>query len=184
MQGASSPLRGALLGLLLERPGHGGDLASRLTRRLGESWQIDPTDVYRLLAGLEQEGLVRSAEDPDAVTARGARVVYHPTDQTATAVTLWLETLLPAEPMRSALSAKLSAARDESDARLLERALKAHERDCLQMAQLLPPATGQAASWKDLFLTCLRSGVAARLQAEIDWSRQTRMRIAEFSGPR
>jgi DNA-binding PadR family transcriptional regulator len=183
MQGASSPLRGALLGLLLERPGHGGDLASRLTRRLGESWQIDPTDVYRLLGGLEQEGLVRTCEDPNATSARG-RVVYHPTEQTAAAVTLWLETLLPQEPMRSALHAKLAAARNEADARLLQRALKVHEQECLQMTQLLPPMTGSARSWKDLFLTCLRSGVSARLQAEIDWSRQTRMRLAEFSGPR
>jgi DNA-binding PadR family transcriptional regulator len=183
MQGASSPLRGALLGLLLERPGHGGDLASRLSRRLGESWQIDPTDVYRLLSGLEHEGLVRECEDPQASSARG-RVVYHPTDQTAGALTLWLETLLPAEPMRSALHAKLAAARGEADARLLDRALRVHEQECLQMVALLPPMSGGAGSWKDLFLTCLRSGVSARLQAEIDWSRQTRMRLAEFSGSR
>jgi hypothetical protein len=110
--------------------------------------------------------------------------VYHPTEQTAAAVTLWLETLLPQEPMRSALHAKLAAARNEADARLLQRALKVHEQECLQMTQLLPPMTGSARSWKDLFLTCLRSGVSARLQAEIDWSRQTRMRLAEFSGPR
>ncbi len=40
MRGPSTPLRGALLGLLLERPGHGGDLAHRLVGRLGETWRI------------------------------------------------------------------------------------------------------------------------------------------------
>ncbi len=45
MRGPSTPLRGALLGLLLERPGHGGDLANRLAARLGETWRVDTNDV-------------------------------------------------------------------------------------------------------------------------------------------
>ena len=49
MRGGSAPLRGALLGLLLERPGHGGELANRLVTRLGDTWRIDSNDVYRLL---------------------------------------------------------------------------------------------------------------------------------------
>ena len=34
-------MRGVLLGLVLERPGHGGDLANRMLVRLGETWRID-----------------------------------------------------------------------------------------------------------------------------------------------
>ncbi len=52
MRGGSQAMRGALLGMLLERPGHGGDLASRLAARLGETWRVETNDVYRLLAQL------------------------------------------------------------------------------------------------------------------------------------
>ena len=64
MRGPSTPLRGALLGLLLERPGHGGELVSRLKGLLGETWRINYDDVYRLLERLEEEGLASSREEP------------------------------------------------------------------------------------------------------------------------
>ena len=55
-------MRGVLLGLVLERPGHGGDLANRMLTRLGENWRMDTNDVYRLLEQLEQEELTVSRE--------------------------------------------------------------------------------------------------------------------------
>jgi DNA-binding PadR family transcriptional regulator len=178
MHGASGPLRGALLGLVLERPGHGGDLVSRLARRLGETWKIDPTDVYRLLAGLEKEGLVsRRQEEPDG--DRVGRVVYVPTESTAGALTVWLETVLPREPMRCAIYAKLAAVRDDHDARLLSHALRAYERECLELAMLLPVPAASGRSLKQVCLASVRSGVARQLEAEIDWVRETRERIKE-----
>jgi hypothetical protein len=64
MRGPSTPLRGALLGLLLERPGHGGDLASRLATRLGETWRVDtgqlgmsPSTRHRYMTTLLAVGL-------------------------------------------------------------------------------------------------------------------------------
>ena len=50
----SSPLKGALLGLLLQHPGHGYDLALRLHRRLGPAWQIEAKGLYPMLAQLER----------------------------------------------------------------------------------------------------------------------------------
>ncbi len=70
MRGRSAQLRGALLGLLLERPSHGGELANRLTVRLGETWRIDSNDVYRLLQSLLDEGLIKFAKSPGATNAR------------------------------------------------------------------------------------------------------------------
>ncbi len=178
MQGSSAPLRGALLGLMLERPGHGGDLASRLDRRLGEVWRIDPTDIYRLLAGLEKEGLV-CGRDEAADDSHVSRVVYYPTAQSQAALTVWLETAFPREPMRSALHAKLAAACEETDAAVLVRALEVHERECLDMAKLLPPAAA-GNSWRSMCLAGVRAGIWAQLQAEVDWSRETRRRLNEF----
>jgi DNA-binding PadR family transcriptional regulator len=179
MRGPSTPLRGALLGLLLERPGHGGDLANRLSARLGETWRVDTNDVYRLLEQLEKTGLATSRAEPKRNNHRRTHLVYHPTEETPSALTVWMETLLPREPVRLGLQAKLSVAREEDAHRLLE-ALKAYERECLTLASLVSPTDGQARSWTALCMECTRDAVYAQLQADVDWASRTRRRINEF----
>jgi DNA-binding PadR family transcriptional regulator len=179
MRGASTPLRGALLGLLIERPGHGGELAARLIARLGETWRIDPNDVYRLLDQLEGEGLACSREQPRRGKERRTRLVYHPTEQTPQALTCWMETLLPREPVRLGLQAKLAVAR-EQDLQRLSVALREHQRECLALAQLVCPSDVEAGSAAALCLDCTRDAVYGMLQAEIDWADRTRQRIDEY----
>ena len=183
MKGASAALRGALLGLLLERPGHGGDLANRLIVRLGETWRIDANDVYRLLEGLEADGLASSVEEPRRGNERRTRLVYHPTEQTARALTCWMETLKPREPVRVGLQAKLAVAR-EGDYRRLAVALRQHERECLELAQLVCPSDSQPVSWAALYMDCTRDAVYATLRAEIQWAARTRQRIEENASGR
>jgi DNA-binding PadR family transcriptional regulator len=180
MRGPSTPLRGALLGLLLERPGHGGDLANRLAARLGETWRVDTNDVYRLLEQLENTGLATSRDEPKRGNHRRTHLVYHPTEATPEALTLWMETLLPREPVRLGLQAKLSVARPQDAPRLLI-ALRAYERECLLLAQMVSPTDGQARSWAALCMECTREAVYAQLQTEVTWATNTRRRIKEFS---
>jgi DNA-binding PadR family transcriptional regulator len=172
-------MRGALLGLLLERPGHGGDLANRLAARLGETWRVDTNDVYRLLEQLEKTGLAVARDEPKRNNRRRTHLVYHPTEETSEALTLWMETLLPREPVRLGLQAKLSVARMQDAPRLLH-ALKAYERECLMLAQLVCPADGRGRSWTGLCMDCTREAVYAQLQTEINWAQHTRRRINEF----
>jgi DNA-binding PadR family transcriptional regulator len=182
MRGASASMRGALLGLVLERPGQGGDLANRLRIRLGETWKLDPNDVYRLLEGLQQEGLVQAHEEPPRNGARRATVTYHPTPRTAMALTTWIETLLPREPVRMALQAKLAVARPQ-DAERMMKALLEYEQSCLMLASLVaPPALEGQQSWTALCLECTRDAAHSQLEAEINWAERTRMRIAEQVG--
>ncbi len=178
MRGGSAPLRGALLGLAMERPGHGGELANRLVARLGETWQIDSNDVYRLLDQLVSDGLLQAHEEPRRENRRRTRVVYHPTGSTEDALTAWMEALLPREPVRLALHAKLSVAR-ENDAPRLIAALRDYERECLRLAQLVAPTTGAPRSWAVLVLDCTRDAVWRQLQCDIDWAGQTRRRLVE-----
>jgi len=179
MQGASTPLRGALLGLALERPGHGGDLASRLVARLGDTWRIDTNDVYRLLDQLVADGLLDAHEEPRRENRRRTRMVYRPTDQAESAMTAWMETLLPREPVRLGLHAKLAVARDQDAPRLLV-ALLEYERECLRLAQLVAPESGtQQRSWAALVMDCTRDAVWGQLQTDIDWAARTRRRINE-----
>ncbi|MGO9488162.1 MAG: PadR family transcriptional regulator [Solirubrobacteraceae bacterium] len=177
MRGPSTPLRGALLGLLLERPGHGGDLANRLAARLGETWRVDTNDVYRLLDQLERTGLAVSRDEPKR--DRRTHLVYYPTDRTAGALTLWMETLPPREPVRLGLQAKLSVARQQDASRLL-RALRAYEQECLVLAHVICPNDGQACSWAALCADCSRDAVHAQLRSDVDWAARTQRRIDEF----
>lgn len=179
MRGASASVRGALLGLVLERPGQGGDLANRLRIRLGETWRLDPNDVYRLLEGLQQEGLIQAQREPRSHNGRRATVTYHPTDRTAGALTTWMETLLPREPVRQALQAKLAVARPQDAERMME-ALTEYEESCLMLAQLVAPSYMEGPrSWTALCLECTRDAAYSQLEAEVKWATRTRERIAE-----
>lgn len=173
-------MRGVLLGLVLERPGHGGDLANRMQVRLGETWRVDTNDAYRLLEQLEREGLICSRVEPRKSSGRRAMVVYHPTEKTSRALTMWMETLLPREPVRFGLHAKLAVARAE-DAQRLMVALRDYEQKCLALAQLVTPKGGAQASWAALFMDCTREAVYAQLRAEIDWAASARQRIVEHA---
>lgn len=183
IRGRSAHLRGALLGLVIERPSHGGELANRLAKRLGETWRIDSNDVYRLLSNLEGEGLVQAREERRRDKRLGTRVVYHPTGRTSAALTRWIETLLPRETYRLGLHAKLTVAR-EQDIPGLRSALKQHRRECLELAASMCPGDGQPGSWTALFMDCTRDGIYQMLQTELDWVDRTLRRIEEFAAGR
>jgi DNA-binding PadR family transcriptional regulator len=58
-----SAARHALLGLLVERPAYGYELANRLAELLGPTWAINPGQVSHTLRALEREGLITPAVD-------------------------------------------------------------------------------------------------------------------------
>jgi DNA-binding PadR family transcriptional regulator len=180
MQGTSTPLRGALLGLVLERPGHGGDLANRLISRLGETWRIEPKKMYRLLEQLGEEGLLSPREEELRPNHRVTHVVYHPTEQTARAFACWMETLTEREPVRLALQAKVMVGRDEDIPRL-RLALKEHVRECLALAALVVPNEEEPRSWLALRLDLTRDAVYGVLQTEVAWARRALRRIDEYA---
>jgi len=180
MQGAATPLRGALLGLVLERPAHGGDLANRLISRLGETWRIESKDVYRLLKQLEEEGLLSPRVEELHGKQRAAHVVYHPTEETAEAFACWMETLTEREPVRLGLQAKVMVGRDQDIPRL-RLALREHVRECLALAALVLPSEDQPRSWLALRLDCTRDAVYGILRAEVAWATRTLRRIDEYA---
>jgi len=183
IRGRSAHLRGALLGLVLERPSHGGELANRLATRLGETWRIDSNDIYRLLQNLQDEGLVLAREEPRRDKRLGTRIVFHPTEQTSAALTRWIETLLPRETFRLGLHAKLAVAR-EQDVPGLRSALNQHKRECLTLATMMGAGDGEPRSWNALFMDCTRDGIHHMLQTELDWVNRTLRRIDEYAARR
>jgi DNA-binding PadR family transcriptional regulator len=69
-------IRTAILAVLLEHPGHGYDIMSRLQDKSGGMWRPSAGSVYPTLQQLEDEGLVTSADTDGkrvyTITADGA----------------------------------------------------------------------------------------------------------------
>jgi DNA-binding PadR family transcriptional regulator len=176
----SSPLKGAILSLVIERPGHGYDLGSRLGARLGPAWAIDPKRLYRMLDQLESASLIAGSVEVDPDNPRQYRTVYAATELAPGALASWLETLAPREPMRAEIQAKVASARPEDAPRLLE-ALRQYERECLELLQGNTVAEIASQSWLGLVMSIVREGADAQLQAELEWARRARKRIGEHA---
>jgi DNA-binding PadR family transcriptional regulator len=175
----SSPLKGALLGLVIQRPGHGYDLANRLNRRLGPAWQIEAKGLYPMLQQLERAGLVLS-EAIDCKGPTGRRVVYYPTERAQGALTEWMVADAATEPLRVELQAKLAVARSEDVPRLLS-ALDCYERECHALLSASSEEFPRPRSWAALAMGLTRAAALTRLRAELDWVVLARRTIAEFA---
>lgn len=84
----------SLLLLLRERPLHGYELIERLPE-LGGEGRIDVGNLYRLLRGLEDEGLVRS--EWSAELPGPAKRTYELTDEGRSLLDRWAEALREAQ---------------------------------------------------------------------------------------
>ncbi len=175
----SSPLKGAILGLVLERPGHGYDLGARLRARLGPSWAIDPKRLYRMLDQLERAGLISGEVESDPENPRQQRTVYSATELAPEALRMWLETLAPREPTRVEIQAKVAAAR-EQDAPQLRQALRQYERECMELLKGSEVPLPER-SWMGLVMDIVREASVAQLDAELRWARRARQRIDEYA---
>jgi DNA-binding PadR family transcriptional regulator len=176
----SSPLKGAILGLVMERPGHGYDIGARLGARLGPAWAIDPKRLYRMLDQLERAGLVFGVVEQDPDNPRQQRTVYSATELASDALRMWLETLAPREPTRVEIQAKVAAARAQ-DAPQLLGALRQYERDCLELLRQSSGPPLPVCSWMGLVMDIVRDATDAQLRAEIEWAKRTRRRIEEHA---
>jgi PadR family transcriptional regulator len=91
----------ALLLLLHERPRHGYDLLENIPALVGDGAEVDLGNLYRLLRGLEAEGLVVSHWD---VEAHGpARRIYTLTPAGARLLEAWATALRSTETVITTL---------------------------------------------------------------------------------
>jgi DNA-binding PadR family transcriptional regulator len=177
----SSPLKGAILGLVWARRGLGSPGGARRRARLGPSWAIDPKRLYRMLDQLERASLISGTVESDPENPRQQRTVYSATELAPGALRMWLETLAPREPTRVEIQAKVAAAR-EQDVPQLRQALLQYERECLELLRQGSGPPLPVRSWMGLVMDIVRDASDAQLRAEIEWAKRTRQRIEEHAG--
>jgi DNA-binding PadR family transcriptional regulator len=166
--------KNAVLGLVIERPGYGYDLARRLRERFGSS-DFAPTGVYSALDQLRSEALVRST-GPLAGADR-TRVVYEATPEGIERFEQWMLDSSSLAPVRDELYMKLALSKPHNLSRLIELA-QAQEEDCLARLQALRyPVSRTAAkprAWSDVAALLVRDAEIKQLQARVEWLQKAR----------
>ncbi|HET7590020.1 MAG TPA: PadR family transcriptional regulator [Solirubrobacterales bacterium] len=186
-RGASSPVTGALLGLLLERPGYGYELAQRLNERMGPTWKLTPSSIYPVLERLEADALVRrTVKEMPGRQRQRERVMYHATEAAAGAFEDWLRRPARRAPIRTELLARIAVARPQDAPRLLE-SLDEYERDCLAMLageeRGVPGEGEQPRGWNAVLTDLIEAAAGGQLRTELEWVEFARRRIRGFLSP-
>jgi DNA-binding PadR family transcriptional regulator len=171
----------AVLGLVIERPGYGYQLAQRLDERFGSSG-FAPSGVYSALDQLSRDEYVRSAGEMGAGPARRAapRTIYEATDEGLDHFETWMLESSPAPPLRDELHMKIALCRPRNVPRLIEM-VAGQELVCLGRLQDLkrlteeaPVPTGPSREWSKLMGMLASEAEIAFWNARIEWLQNAR----------
>jgi DNA-binding PadR family transcriptional regulator len=178
-----SPLRGALLALLLSErtrgPLGGYRLATLVERRLGPAWRVTRQSVYGALERLEEEGVVASINRDTAAAVGSGQRVYAATAAAPAVLEDWMRKPVSREPVRVELQAKIAVSQPEHAPHLLE-ALDEYERDCFELLRKTKEAEVAPGSWAALAMNLTRAAVDEGIQAELRWVAVARRWINDF----
>jgi DNA-binding PadR family transcriptional regulator len=164
-----------VLAAVIERPGHGWDVASRARRRLGASWRIDRKHIYSYLERLENDGLIRSQKEP-AGQKDELLDVYYPTEKGEEARREWRTMPLKQGVVPTDLDVRLLFSTKEDIPDLLERFDERHERVLEEIEDAEASETPNV-SYLAVVINAQRSSVGRRLRAELEWLEDTRRKL-------
>src|SRR5580658_8143324 len=157
----------AILGLVIERPGYGYQLAQRLEERFGSSC-FAPSGVYSALDQLSRDALLRAAGEigPGPARRSAPRMIYEATERGAEHFEAWILGSSPAPPLRDELHMKIALCRPGNLPRLIDL-VYGQELACIgRLRDLTEGPDGAQASGGEM-----SAQLAGGLQ---DWSRLTR----------
>jgi DNA-binding PadR family transcriptional regulator len=170
--------KNAVLGLVIERPGYGYDLARRLEDRFGSSG-FAPTGVYSALDQLSSEELVRSAGPRARATNERAapRTIYEATPKGIDRFEEWMLGGSSLAPVRDELYMKIALSKPHNLGRLIELA-RTQEEDCLlRLQELKCPSRrsrGAPRAWSEVAVLLVRDAEIKQLQARVEWLQRAR----------
>jgi DNA-binding PadR family transcriptional regulator len=170
--------KNAVLGLVIERPGYGYDLARRLEERFGSSG-FAPTGVYSALDQLSSEELVRNAGSrAEAANERAApRTIYEATPKGIDHFESWMLGCSSLAPVRDELYMKIALSRPHKLSRLIELAQSQEEACLARLEELRQPATRTRRApkaWPEVAVLLVRDAEIKQLQARVEWLQKAR----------
>lgn len=181
----------AILGLVIERPGYGYQLAQRLEERFGSSC-FAPSGVYSALDQLSRDKLVRAAGElgPGPARRSAPRMIYEATERGAERFEAWILGSSPTPPLRDELHMKIALCRPGNLPRLIdlvygqELACIGRLRDLTQDSEprgadaSAGAASAQLAAepqdWSRLMRALTRDAEIALWKARIEWLRSAK----------
>jgi DNA-binding PadR family transcriptional regulator len=169
----------AVLGLVIERPGYGYQLAQRLEERFGSSG-FAPSGVYSALDQLSRDDFIRSAGEMGAGPARRAapRMIYEATDLGIEHFEAWMLGSSPTPPLRDEIQIKIALCRPRNLPRLIDM-VYGQELACMgRLRDLKRNSREQAApesrEWPRLMRVLARDAEMAMWKARIEWLQTAR----------
>jgi DNA-binding PadR family transcriptional regulator len=184
---AAMSAKNAVLGLVIERPGYGYDLARRLQERFGSSG-FAPTGVYSALDQLSSEALVRSAGSRAGATNERAapRTIYEATPEGVDRFEAWMLDCSSLAPVRDELYMKIALSRPHNLSRLIELAQTQEEACLARLGDLRRPAGssrgGHPRVWSDVAMLLVRDAEIRQLQARVEWLQKARVIMDKLNG--
>lgn len=168
----------AVLGLVIERPGYGYQLAQRLDERLGSSG-FALSGVYSALDQLSRDDFVRSAAEiaPPPGSRSGPRTVYEATEEGVDHFEAWMLDATATPPLRDELHMKIALCRPHNVPRLIDM-VAGQEVVCLgrladlkRLARQDPPVSRD---WSKLMRMLAAEAEVAFWNARIEWLQSAR----------
>jgi DNA-binding PadR family transcriptional regulator len=163
----------AVLGLVIERPGYGYQLAQRLEERFGSS-RFATSGVYSALDQLTRDDFVRSAGEMGPGRARRAapRTIYEATEDGVEHFEAWMLASSSAPPLRDELHMKIALCQPHNLPRLID-AVYGQELACLGRVEELKRLAGEepagSRNWSRLMRALARDAEVAFWHSRIVW---------------
>lgn len=175
----------AVLGLVIERPGYGYQLAQRLRERFDAS-AFAPSGVYSALDQLSRDELVRCAGEMGRGGGRRAapRMIYEATQAGVDHFEDWMLGSSPTPPLRDELHMKIALCRPRNLPRLIdmvygqELACMGRLRDLTRLGEQEAPS-GQ--EWSRLMRVLARDAEIAMWRSRIEWLQSARELLGQLA---
>ncbi len=174
----------AILGLVIERPGYGYQLAQRLEERFGSS-SFAPSGVYSALDQLSRDELVRAAGEmgPGPARRSAPRMIYEATELGVSHFEAWILGSSPTPPLRDELHMKIALCRPGNLPRLIDL-IYGQELACVGRLQDLTQSsereriTDDREDWSTMMRTLAKDAEIALWEARIEWLQTARELLA------
>ena len=183
-----SPLKGALLALLLEldEPIHVYRLATLLARRLEPVMRVEREGVYGMLDVLERLGLVTcEIRKGERGGLRNDQRFYSASEKTESAVAEWMAAPVFDGTAKAELLIRIAVSQPAHAPILLEKLLMCEVR-CLDLLKKDDEQNdrGESASpstWKGLAIGVVSAWTKEHTQVELEWIMTTREWICDYA---